>query len=240
MTDQLFVESRAYLAPTAWSFWSWAAADRVVTWWTGETIAFHPELELVLYGAAPVGLPPLSIVLLVLRRLPRHVGIGLARPANVTRLTSTFQEAKLSMGDMKRLLDGLMRVSHLPSDLRHPPEARVDLLRFLFESGDGCVSADRAGRVCDALARAAPASLEWLFRPVSQARVELETATRELLNGLDRLDEDSLRLRQKTGMDQLLRTAAIDKPSSDRVRDLIGSLQDDDEFHGLARLARAS
>src|SRR5689334_18676434 len=55
-----------YLRPPANSFWQWQNQGNVVAWPDGTTIAFRPELRLILERLAPGGLPPLGSVVLLL------------------------------------------------------------------------------------------------------------------------------------------------------------------------------
>src|SRR5262249_7407213 len=61
---------------------------------------------------------------------------------------------------------------------------------------------------------------------------------RSLRDGLNRLDADSLALRLKTGLDEVVAPAEIDLTPAERARSLIAQLEDDDELSGVGRLAR--
>ena len=50
----------------------------------------------------------------------------------------------LEAPDIGRLEDGLNKIARLSPELRHPIEAKVHLLQFLFETGGACLSR-RAG-----------------------------------------------------------------------------------------------
>lgn len=64
MTEQ---EIANYLLPENMdSFWFWSERCETVSWWNGETIAFHQEIDAVLSHLAPNGLPSFHEILLVL------------------------------------------------------------------------------------------------------------------------------------------------------------------------------
>lgn len=225
-----------YLAPPEGAFWKWRERTQVATWFNGETIAFRPELEPILRRLAEGGLPPLSLILLVLAATRDSCRQALARKDNLINLVRSF--GGLPKDDRHELTDGLMRIAKLPGELRHPIEARTGLVEFVFESGGPRTSGENAKVICDTLSYEL-SSRSVRLRNVPPTKHELQHGLRTLLKGLARLDEEALRLRQWTGLDQLIGPAEIEPMPVEQVRSLIESLQDDQELHGVARLARA-
>ena len=82
------LSSLAYFCPAKETFWTWSENGAVVTWVSGRTIAFRPELDRILETLVPIGFPHLDTVLLLVaacrdgwRQNGAEVGLltGLAR-----------------------------------------------------------------------------------------------------------------------------------------------------------------
>ena len=110
-----------YLAPPEHSFWKWDEEGQVVTWSAGETIAFRSEIEQVLRRLAPAGLPPFSPVLLVLAACRDSIREALGHQENLVGLVGGLGNP--GSPELQNVVDGLIRISQLPGDLRHPIEA---------------------------------------------------------------------------------------------------------------------
>ena len=59
-----------------------------------------------------------------------------------------------------------------------------------------------------------------------------------LHEGLEKLDAERLRLRRRTGLDELVCPAGVDLPPAELARRLIAHLHDDLKLGGMARIAR--
>ncbi len=235
---ELRLDPLEYCAPPAASFWGWYDSADTLAWLADfSTIAFRLELEHVLRSLAcgGSGLPPLSLVLLVLAACrDSWETTGASRATLVTFAKSLGLEAS----DIVRLEDGLRTISRFSPALRHPIEAKVHLLQFLFETGGACRIGEQALAVCDKLLLEKTTPID-RYRSGRASQQELCDGMAHLLAGLDRLDEETLQLRQATSLDELVQPAEIDAENWKQTRALVSSLLDDQEFGGIARVARA-
>lgn len=230
-----------YVRPPAISFWKWADGGKTVVWPTGQAIGFRVELEHVLRPQVERGLPPLTLVLLMLAACRDSWKGVISSLNNLHALCGTL--AELDGSEQRALLDGLMTISQLPVELRHPVEAKSALLGFLFEDCPGVMLPNPEDLVSK------PVLLPWHGSSVNSSSVNSSSETgrplglragiEAMLRGFERLDVEALRLRSQTGLDQLVLPATLEVDSIGQSRRLISSLQTDEELGGVARIARA-
>jgi hypothetical protein len=224
------------LAPPVPSFWKWDDDGQVAVWNHGGTIAFRQEIEHVLRRLAPTGLPPLTLVMLVLAACRNSFRESFSKADSAGEILATFGSPRQAFPSMLR--NGLERICVLPSELRRPIEAKAGLVECLLEKGCRRTSPAEAAAICDALLLDY-SELPTLAAPTEAVRRQLQQDVPSLIEGLGRFDPQSFQLRQLTGLDQLLGPAEIDVDPVQRARELISNLKDDRELHGLARLARS-
>ncbi len=226
------IGSSAYLRPTTRSFWSWSEDGAVLTWSDGTTIAFRQEVEAVLERLAPRGLPPFGAIVLLLGtcRDQWHRAAWRSFAALAVHL-----EMREQLRSLVETFDG---VTEIRPELRATLAAKLALAEMVFEDASGRGSPDEAATILAALGDF-DLAIDPRVSSIDEARFELLRALRALGGGLQRVDEERLLLRIRTGLDAP--PAPPDEPDlapSERVRALLDRLSDDKELAGLARLAR--
>ncbi|HUY90020.1 MAG TPA: hypothetical protein VMV10_14890 [Pirellulales bacterium] len=224
-----------YFAAPANSFWQWQDEGNVIAWADGATIAFRYELRTILERLRTQSLPPLGALALLLAACRDHwneptsrLGLLQAMLVNNNRPDRTEFLA--------RVMSRLDRISQLPGDLRYDSGAKAELAAMVFE-GQGDVAAPRTyERLLEALANGLE---ERYLTPWPKLRA-VDALLRDLAwldRGLDRVDEQALRMRVRTGLDQSLSPVDVEVPAVGSARSLIAELKDDEELGGVARLA---
>ena len=229
--------ARRYLAPFTSSPWRWDDGGEVIAWLDGQTIAFRAEVEGVLARLAPHGLPPFSALVLLLAACRDGWRGESNRLSAVAGLVTTLERRDFPewLGKLFLELDALHA---LPVELRTTPSAKADLAEVVFEECQTRTSLEETEAVRwaissylapDVLAPQAdlPSGLDGMLRDL-----------RCLHEGLEKLDAEKLKLRRRTGLDQLVQPADVDLPPADMARRLIARLDQDPELGGIARIAR--
>lgn len=246
--------TRLYLGEPSITFWRWQDGGNRLTWADGQTICTREQLREVLVPMASRGLPPMSAVLLVLaasdaswekkdtgRDLLLNYLHYLENGRKQARSRSRGIQIDIADSSLTRRLEGVIegldRVHRLPESRRTDSACRARLLEVIFEPATRRLEPEVAQRVLDFL-ESYPRGLE-ISREVDQG-----TAYRSLVRdleslepGLADLDEERLALRERTGLDELVEVPDLDLPVPDKVRWLLGRLEEDQELGGLARLA---
>lgn len=232
------VDARSYLSPAQATFWQWKEGGEVVAWNDGRTIAFRNELLEVLRRLAPGGLPPLGSVLLLLAAT-RDNWQEAAASQTVAAVISDSQLGILEQVDtLQEVLEGLEQISRLPAELRSELAAKCTIAEMAFEGARGRGAEATAREVVELL----DDKLSDEVRQRSSARLarqsrELMRALHELRPGLARVQPAALRLRMKTGLDELPQAAELELSPAEQVRALLAELRSDEELQGLANLA---
>ena len=228
---------RTYLAPFASSPWRWDKEAEVIEWTDSSTIVFRAELASILARLAPHGLPPLSAVVLLLAACRD------GWPGESHRLgTIAGSLATLGRGEfpdwLGKLFQQLDAVRALPDELRTTSSAKADLAEMVFEECRIRTSIEDAEAIRWALSSyLSPETLT----PQSDSLQGLEGILRDLrclFDGMKKFDAEKLKLRKRTGLDQLVRPADFELPPAEMARRLITRLHDDQELGGMARIAR--
>lgn len=240
MVDEIVIAQKYLLPPTP-CFWHWCESGEVISWKGGGTITFRAELVEVLRLLAPAKLPPLSSLLLVLAAtrddwsgIPFEVGDSAA-------WGFASEEASDIVASLFVDRQGLNQLQNLEHSLRSSIEAKVVLAELIFERVEPAATPSEAAAILQYLEHGIEEVLSEGYRtsagqPTAR-RLTLEDL-RDVRRGLASVDAETLRLRRRTGLDQLPGAADVELPPTQQVRALLGKLQHDDELQGLARLAR--
>jgi hypothetical protein len=231
-----YVAARRYLAPFGQSPWRWDAEGQVIEWANGNTVAFRGEMESVLGRLAPRGLPPMNALVLLLAACRETWHEMSSELGTMAGFLATLERRDLPdwLPELFRQLDA---VHALPADARHDLDAKAALAELVFEDSPIHTTGAEAAAVVRGLAAMSdPGMLARQSRPSRSLNDTLQEL-RSLCDGLKRVDAESLRLRRRTGLDQLVRPADLDRSPAERVRRLIAELRDDDELGGISRMA---
>lgn len=236
MHDAL-TSARFYLSPPVEHFWLWSEDGEVVQWKRGDTIAFRAELLFVLERLAPHGLPPFDEVLLLFASCRWNTA-----PSSDFVVSLLDSEGPGDDGPAAwpyDVVSAIDRMWRLPADVREPLDAKAILAEVVFEGRSPILPPDVARVVVELLRTASPTGftqgVEFLgYRRKSALRESLESLSR----GMDRVEVESLRLRRRTGLDDMPGAAAENPPEEPTLRELIATLSSDAELGGMARLAR--
>lgn len=232
--------ARACLIPPRNSFWQWRHQGEVVTWADGRTIAFRSELAHVLTHLAPTGLPSLGAILLLIAATRDNWGEVPSEAGILAGCLKGSEEAWASIAVLYRVIEGLEKVHRLDADLRSAPQAKAILAEVVFEGAPGLLSARESAIVARHVSHRLDENITEPaeYRGSSdEGALLLLRELRTLDSGLKRVDPEVLRLRRRTGLDELPRAAPIEPTSAQRVRALLAELEQDAELRGLATLA---
>ena len=254
MSDESQSLAVQYLTPSLDSPWHWHDGGRVIAWSDGKTVAFRQQVETVLARLAPQGLPPFGSIVLLLAACrdgwenssPRQSIVNYARvfgqwrthdDSRVSVQSPQIVFARLSKG-LRQVLHGLDTVARLPKELRQTPASLGVLAETVFEPARKALSPQQAKLIVEAMSAGVhPERLAAQFTSRESLSQFAEDAD-ALLVGLATVDEASLSLRLRTGLDQLIDKAELEISPSQRVRQLLAELSDDPELAGLAKLAQ--
>jgi len=234
-------DARRYLLPPHDAFWQWREWGEVIAWADEKTIGFRPEVLCVLRRLAPGGLPPLGAVVLLLAATRDNWPRLSLEPGILAGMLRTLGEGHVHDALLVEVLAGLDRVHYLDPDLRRPLPAKAVLAEVVFEGLSDRTSPSLASDVVRLLEEGLgeEAATRGSGRHWNHGPSELVRELRLLSVGLKRVDPDVLALRLKTGLDEAPRAAGVELPLPERVRALLRELEQDDEYGGLARLARS-
>src|SRR5262245_54305276 len=221
-----YSEALAYLRPPRDALWRWADEGSVLVWQDGSTIAFREEVEHVLRHLESGGLPPFSSVVFLLRA---------CRNRGWPEGQVTLSEASSGKAALSEKLAALDKLRELPAELLSSPQRKAVLAEVIFEGTRGrravpaVLEALASGRLRD----------DTLNLPVTGGPGgSLMLQILPLLEGLKRVNAQTLRLRAATGLDELPLPADLPQPPMTSVRRLLNDLKQDAEHRGLAIVAR--
>jgi hypothetical protein len=224
-----------YFAAAAHPYWRWEDEGNVIAWSDGTTIAFRAELVALLERMRPQTLPPIGSVVLLLAACRD----SWREPPRKSKLLYDVLKAgdRQDRADLfDRVVAGLDKIRGLQADVRTSLAHKAELAAMVFEGQGNAVSPSAFDRLLDALRSGAAESY-----PVRGAkRTAVDWLLRDLAwldRGLSRVDEASLRLRVRTGLEQPVEPAPVDLPPQGTARSLIADLKNDPELYGVARLA---
>lgn len=236
-----------YLAPVDLGLWCWDDDGQTVTWASGTTIAFLPEIVTILTRLAPSGLPPFGAVVLVLAACRDYGCAWNLLPTDTLTMSEEMYALfkhlcihwdRSSNERFQLLNEGLQAINQLPVELRSGVEVKAALVeavfgqtnhRGLLDDAESIVASLQQGLVLDPIVHSAPT--RWRQR-AAQAALEC------LLEAVSNFDAAGWPLCARTGLNQLPKPAAIELPLAQQVRRLLGELAQDQDLAGVARLAR--
>lgn len=232
-TPQALAAARDYFRQPEPKFWIWG--DDAISWSDGVTIVFHSELAQILRRLAMDGLPRFTPLLLLLAACrdsyrPERVREALAHEKSLL----TGSSAPLGPAS-DELLAALDRVAALPADLRSTIEAKVTLIETVFE-GRRFFPTEHALGLVELVRSMPPRELVDDGVP-ADTRPHVTSALLVMGQALRQLDVEALRLRLRTGLEQLVEPAEIEPPEDESIRSFISRLREDPELAGLGRLA---
>lgn len=241
MADRYSAEAlaaaREYFRQPEPHFWTWG--DDAITWTDGATIVFHAELYEILRRLAFDGLPrftPLVLLLAACRENFSRERVGQALAQEKALLTGSTTGLGPKTDELLAALD---RVAALPKELRAGLAAKVALIETVF-ARQRFFEAEQALGATELL-RTVPAGELFADGVPADTRPHITAALLVMHDRLADLDADALRLRLRTGLDQLIEPATIEveavEPPDDSPRALIARLRHDPELAGLGRLA---
>ncbi len=221
-----------YFTPAMDSFWEWSDEGEVLTWTNGKTILFKQELIEILTHLAPRGLPPLETLLILMAATRNHLQED--ELLNIRDLVSTKLSHDLTIS--------FKHVQQISSEIRSSLNGKTLIAEITFESSTTRGSVDDANLIIDSLkaglgeAEVNPSSVTlniYLDEMIGATIKELA----DLILGIKQLDTEKIKLRQLTGLDELPLAVPLEILFSEKVRQLIADLKQDEEHRGLAKLA---
>lgn len=225
-----------YAAPPgeAW-FWQLQDGEQAVAWLDGATLAFRPEIELILDRFRDVDFPPIDSILLLLAALRDNWTQPPARAGLLMGLMAAIG-ADDALPLLRAVSFELDRVHGIAVALREEKGAAAEMMRIVYEKN---VELGRAlpFRSADNLPIDADAVL--VPPPPNQFAHTLRFSLGYLQRGLPSVTESAVRLRLRTGLEQLPAPADIKLPPAEGVRQLLRQLENNAETSGPARLAQS-
>lgn len=217
--------AREFFAPPEGAPWRWEDRGEVLAWRDGTTLAFADELELIFRRLEP-------------RRLERFESLVAVLAASRGKLWP-FPPAA-GGGETERRLDevraGLKRIAEWPKTAFSTPAQRAELADAVLSLRAGTGGGAFSARDLLSIWRT-----DESIRRVFKAGGGPEATTRMLLGlgeGLRGLTLERLRLRHRTGLEELPEDAENEAPAED-LRQWLTVLSDEDGVLGqVARLSR--
>lgn len=238
-TGAMKTDANTYFERPQFTFWKWADLGDAVVWSDGDTIGFRQELLGVLRRLEPRGLPPLGGVLLLMaatRQSWREPAEKTGSLIDIVRLKFGEKIARTLVASAVHQMD---RVADMREVLTTAP-AREVLAEMVFENAEWRTSRPNAARIIQFLDEglgeemlAADAT-----RGAAHGGAQLARDLDSLRRGMQRLDRHTLALRIQTGVDRLPEGAEPDLSPAERARALLGQLEQDQQYVGLAKLTR--
>ncbi len=234
-----------YFTPAGSSFWRWSGTGCAEIETAREPVtllAFRGELRELLSAMQPQGWPPLSSILLLMAATRE------SWPMVREPLRGFFDVTSPKNPFVADVIEQLDRLHALPADLRESTNARHRLLMVVFEGSRPLLNATQAAEGLKLLTAVIPHREpdNWDEEELpKKPGVRFADWTRSLRIGLARLNEESLRSRQLTGLDHVVLPAPIPQPpplptpalpSTHAAR--LWEWSHDPQLYGVARIAR--
>ena len=235
--------TRDYLRPPHDAFWTWADGGDTACWADGKTIAFRAELYHILERHVQRGLPPLGTVMLLLAALRDGYQQSTQMQDVLTRIIRSFDDAAAHLELLEDVHCQLARVARFDAALKGSLLARIELIDMVLAECRERTSPQAAAAILNCLQSPLPESISdavplplvtqwWHLGPTTLAR-----DLRHLRDGLPKVEEPALRLRLRTGLEAEVQAPSDDLAPVEKIRALVGDLQDDEQLGSLARLA---
>lgn len=243
--------ARAYFRPAPARWWRWSADGTALEWRDGRTIAMTAQVMAVLKHVAPDAWPPFDALVLLLAACRESLEWNGYGKLLSDLMCEDFRQAahlfqSLLNTRFNTVREGLEKIAALPQERRAGPASKALLAQILFERQSTSLPNLDAASILRELERGfdfrtveQPADAGPGLPPPGDERGQRWLRTiQSLYEGLTRFDPAALPLREKTGLDQLVKPAAVEVPPVERVRGLLQTLEDDPELGGLTRLAK--
>ena len=229
--------ARYWLSPANGSFWKWSDDGEVVCWADGSTLIFRRELASIVSTLTGDGLPPMNALLLLLgacrpnwRRGPEHFG-NLAPLMLAATTDGRLQWLKLLGHDLDQ-------VSTLVGD-RMSTASRAALVQAVFEEASESSEPAVAQEVLRLLEGTSTELFNLRDDETESSSGDFWPDLRWVRYGLESFDVTRIDEYSRTGMDRLPTPPDnVESPEFDSVRELLGSLENDEELAGLVRLTK--
>ncbi|MEM7312715.1 MAG: hypothetical protein AAF497_06155 [Planctomycetota bacterium] len=232
MNERIADPVRDYLMPSLGGFWAWDEDGRVAVWTEGATIGWQEEIRAICERLHPHGLPPFGSVLLFLAATRNRFDENLGESVTFLKEVREWTAIGRSINELRELCRPLTSYADWTQT------SRVIAAEMIFEKAPDRTSAALAERVVASLRR----GMTELFESAEQINYDVLDRFRDLNNllvGLADFRFESLELRSRTGLDDLVAPAqAIELPDSQRARALISELREDQQLSGVARIAQ--
>lgn len=226
-----------YLRPPCNTFWQWQDSGEVIAWADGRTIAFRRELALVVKRLRAQPLPPLGTIVLLLAACRDHWHEPPSRLGLLAGVAEFFGN-KEALEFVRKVGPELDRIGSFDRNLLSSPRAKAELVAMVLEHGPRLINAVPVEQICDILEHGIPESSLRPRTPPAQLDLNLQFGLSILARGLPRIDQESLELRLKTGLETAVLPATVELPEVQSARGLIAELADHAELGGVARLAQ--
>ncbi|HJT32611.1 MAG TPA: hypothetical protein VJ783_11255 [Pirellulales bacterium] len=223
--------AREYFRQPEPRFWEWD--DDAIVWCGQSTIVFREELRRIVERLAADGLPRFTGLLLLLAAC--RDGWSRNRLDQVLYREQTSHADSPHLSGFDDLIGGLDAIHRLPAELRTSVEAKSELIEIVFE---GCRAVGPKDAYLVAAVLALPPTPEIFRSEIRRGnRPHVAAALVAMRAGLAHIDEARLRLRLRTGLDQLIEPAETAPPPPLGLREFILRLRDDAELGAVGRLA---
>jgi hypothetical protein len=209
--------------------WKWAPEGDAIVWRDGKTVLMREELQLIIESLIPSVVPRIGPLVLLLAACR-----GKVDPASFdSEFFQHHPDPAAARLEACRLFDEL---AGLPGELLSRATAKAALAELVFESAPKL--APRGVSSVLALLREGLPPSAWPDMPAYAWRGKITDELRMLHEGLVPLDAEKIAHALRTGIPESPRAADVDLPLGESVLALLHELENDEEFHGLARLAR--
>jgi hypothetical protein len=239
-------ERLSYFAPSPSSPWRWTSDGGVLVWYDGSTVAFRPEIAVILRYLEPRGLPSFGSIVLVLAALKGKIpgGLWLDGPALLESLPLALEVNELRKSIRLRIeknLDafaGLAALSDRGPAALATPRGKAVLIETLLEREVQVLSPEEARTLVYDLSAGALEGKGWAkpsFRSPSRMLKDFETVAARWKH----FDASRFETRLRTGLDALPDNADIETLSAaERARELLRELERHESLLSFAKLTR--
>jgi hypothetical protein len=234
-----------YFTPRTPVFWRWAGnncAEIEGIWDPPTLLAFRNELVPILKMLQFQGWPALSSILLLIAATRE------SWPLARVQLRSLLDARSPNNPFVADLLEQLDHVHTLPEELRVSTKSKTQLMLTVFEGSRPVLNPELTERGLEILTRVIPklSPEDWqehANRDNGDVGVRFADWTRSLRIGIARLTEDALRLRQATGLDDVVVPAPVTVPpplpvAAKTHAARLWAWSHDPQLYGVARIAR--
>lgn len=229
--------ARFWLSPAKGSFWEWSDDGEVVCWADGSTLIFRRELASIISELASDGLPPASALFLLLGACrPNWRG----RPARFGELKNLMLAATMDhrLRWLQLLSDDLDAVSKRAVK-QMPTSHKAALARAVFEDTQDCSTPEVAREVLLLLEGTSTELFDVRSEETESGSGDFWPDLRWVRYGLESFSISRLDDYISTGLDRLPQPADdVASPEFQSVRELLASLDNDEELAGLVRLTK--